>query len=110
MLARLQKEQSKHFSLISPILNSDNIYIYSNHFASNNVLFGIIFNEKKMEKEKNKKGVNGTRKLEIGQILLAFAVAKEYILQLCFYVVTDEAMHSLFHSQALTDFWVQNAS
>lgn len=52
----------------------------------------------------------GTRKLEIGQLLLAFAGAKEYILQMCLYVVTEEARHSLFYSQDLTDFWVQNAS
>lgn len=61
--ARLQKEQSKQqFSSISPILNSDNIRIYSTHFFFKfNVLFGIIFNEKKIYKEiKNKKGgVNG---------------------------------------------------
>lgn len=52
----------------------------------------------------------GTKKLEIGQILLAFAGAKEYILQMQLYVVTDQAMRSLFYSQEPTDFWVQNAS
>lgn len=31
----------------------------------------------------------GTKKLEIGQILLAFAGAKEYILQVHLYAVTD---------------------
>lgn len=52
-LARLQKEQSKqHFSSISPILNSDNIYIYSTHFASKLMLYLELSSMKKMKKEK----------------------------------------------------------
>lgn len=38
----------------------------------------------------------GTRKIQVGQILLAFAGANEYILQMCFYIVIDQAMNYLF--------------
>lgn len=31
----------------------------------------------------------GTRKIEVGQLPLAFAGTKEYILQMCFHVVID---------------------
>lgn len=66
MWARLQKEQSKqHFSSIFPILNPDNIYIYSTHFASKLMFCFELFSmrKKNMEKENIKKEEwMGTRK------------------------------------------------